>query len=236
MHRKNLRLPGLVAVATLLAAGLAALGLAQGPLHAAAPTTPLASPTLRSSATPRPRATVVPLPKAATATRSGAPTLPIELEVPFVGGAWPVGVFVLGTSEASPKKANLELGVLNEADLPLTIAAAGQYREAVSLYSEGNWKGLFFVGMRTAAGQDLLPSGGGGAADLPPGVWSQMHLEVNLPEGDRLAELRAGLSRDRMAAYPIEAAQLTPAGQPWAAAGAAPTPLAIDATPMPTKS
>ncbi|MFI5267409.1 MAG: hypothetical protein ACHQ7M_08540 [Chloroflexota bacterium] len=194
------------------------------------------SPTATRSHGPTP--TPAPLPKAETVTQAGAPNLPLELQVPFVGGSWPVGVFVLDSHEGpSSKKAgfktlSVELGVLNEAGQPLTIAAAGQYKEAVSLYTEGHWKGLFFVAFRTSGGQDLLPADGGGAADLPPGVWGQMHLEIDLAQDEPPPQLRAGVQHDNMPALALSALTLKPQGQPWAAAGAAPTPVIVTATPM----
>src|SRR5438309_8733004 len=82
-----------------------------------------------------PTATPVPMPKADTFGRAGAPKPPIELSVPFVGGSWPVGVFVLENREGPSKKPDnktvtVEMGVVNEANQPLLIAAAGQFKEA----------------------------------------------------------------------------------------------------------
>lgn len=241
MRRKNLRVLGLAGLAVIVAGGLAAFGVGTASSRTDAPTPVISKQAL--TVTPRPvhsaSPTPAPLPKAATVTRPGVPTPPIELEVPFVGGSWPVGLFLLGTHDSPSKKAGaksveIDLGVLNEADRPLTIAAAGQYREAVSLWAQGRWKGLLFDGFRTAGGLDVLPSGGGGAADLPPGVWGQVHLIAEIDAADSVAEVRVGLTRDHMTAYPLTAATLQVTGQPWAAAGAAATPIVVTATPVPT--
>jgi hypothetical protein len=234
----------------LLAAGaaLALLGGGAGaayslsPARAATPT-----PTPRALATPtpaRPReptATPAPLPRASTLANPGAPALPLDLQVPFVGGSWPVGVFVVGVHRGPAKQAGLttvsvDLGVLNEANQPLTIAASGQYKEAISLYAGGRWKGLFFVAFRTAAGKDVLPSDGSGAADLPPGVWGQTQLQIDVPRDEALPELRVGIRADSTTAGALPALTLAPKGQPWAAPGLAPTPVTVSAAPAPTKS
>src|SRR5205814_7559811 len=47
------------------------------------------------------------------------------------------------------KKKTVEMGLVHEAKQPLLIAAAGQFQEAVSLYSVGRWQGLFFWGFQT---------------------------------------------------------------------------------------
>ena len=232
----------------LLAAG-AALALLGGagavyslsPARAAAPApTPRALATATPVRSREPTATPAPLPRASTLANPGAPALPLDLQVPFVGGSWPVGVFVVGVHEGPAKQAgfktvSVDLGVLNEAAEPLTIAASGQYKEAISLYSAGHWKGLFFVAFRTAAGKDVLPSDGGGAADLPPGVWGQTNLRVDIPQDEALPELRAGIRADSTTAGALPALTLAPKGQPWAAPDLAPTPVTISATPAPTQ-
>ena len=244
MERRNRRRPGAFVLATIAAGSLIALGLgaASGltPTHAAEP--PAAPPSVRATAThaPRPATTPVPLPKAGTVGQPGAPKPPLELDVPFVGGAWPVGLFVLDVKEA-PSKApgaktvTIDLGVLNEASQPLTVGMSVQYKEAISLYSEDRWKGLVFVGLHTAGGRDVLPADGSGADDLPSGVWGQVQVSADIPADDSVSALTAGVGRDHMAGYPLPAATLKVAGQPWAAPGAAATPVSITAAPAPTK-
>jgi hypothetical protein len=161
--------------------------------------------------------------------------------VPFIGGTWPLGIFVLEARESAGKKegyrtVGVEMGILNEASQPLVFAAAGQYKEAVSLYSAGRWRGLFFVGFRTAEGLDVNPTEGSGSAELPPGVWGQTHLELEVPHGDPLPDLRVGTQKDNMVATSLQAVTLKPNGQPWAAAGVGPTPVVISATPAPARS
>jgi len=235
----------IVAAVTLaLVAGLGGAAYSLGSSRDA-PATPVARRAVPNTPTPArtagPTTTPEPLPKADTVSRAGVPKPPVELAVPFVGGAWPVGLFVLSTGETPAKKTGyktvaVELGILNEASQPLLIAVAGQYKEAVSLYSEGRWKGLLFVGFRGASGEDLLPSGGSGAAELPPGVWGQTHLELDVPQGDAAPALRLGIRRDGMEDHPLAAISLKPSGQPWAATGAGPTPVVITATPGPASS
>lgn len=231
----------LFALAGALTLGAAGAGAAYslGPALSATPSTTArvvraASPTAVRSRGPAP--TPQPLPRAGTVTRAGAPAVPVEVDVPFVGGAWPVGIFVVGTRRGPAKQAgyqtfSVDLGVLNEAAQPLTIATAGQYKEAISLYAGGHWKGLFFVAFHTAAGKDSLPSDGSGAADLPPGVWDQTHLQVDLPQGEGEPELRIGVRADSMVAASLASLTFKPQGQPWAAPGLAPTAVAVSPAP-----
>jgi hypothetical protein len=229
-----------LAAAVALTAGGFLAGHSLMPAQATTPPPP-SRPTLTPtpSRAPAARPTLVPVPKAGTFAQAGARP-PIKLDVPSLDGSWPLGLFVLEVKEAPSKQpgkkaVSVELGVVNEAGQTLTIAAAAQYKEAVSLFTGGRWKGLFYAGFRTAGDQDLLPGGGGGAADLPPGVWGQIHLDVDLPPEDSVRYLRLGsTSRDAMIAHELASARLKPDGQPWAAAGAAPTPVSVSTEPAQT--
>jgi hypothetical protein len=236
------RLLGLVTMAAIAAGVILAVGRGNTwpvpPTLAAATTNEAtATPATKPTRTPGLAATPAPLAKADTLERAGAPSLPIELSIPAGGVAWPVGLFALNAQPGASKAGTVvsfELGVLNEAAQPLRIVAAGQYKEAISLYSREHWLGLFFVGFQIG-GREALPSGGGGAADLPPGVWGQVRLEAEPPQGQAVSGLRAGVARDRMTAYPLASISLKPDGQPWASPGAAPTPVKVTATPVATR-
>jgi hypothetical protein len=151
---------------------------------------------------------------------------PIQLDVMALDANWPLGLFVVGGAPAPDNQAfTLQLGILNEASETVSVAAGSQYKEALSVYRNGRWLGLIYVGAVTSSGRNLLPVAGQGTAALPPGVWDQVRFQFAPPDDDPVAAIRFSASGlTAMTTYPLPQVSSKPVGQPWALPGAAATP------------
>ncbi len=230
VRRLIVGLGGLLILCGLAVGATQLLGFGQ-PLIAGRAQAEAATSTPEPTATRLPTATPNPLATAAALGRPAEPLPLIQLLVPVRRALLPLGVFVVKTSVAPSTRAGFntfstDLGILNESADPVKFIASSQYKHAVSLYSGEDWIGLFLVGFRTAAGRDLLPTQGGGAAVLPPAVWGSAHLELELPRDETVSAITTGLNQSRMQAVPLTDATRELGSQVWAP-DAAPTPLAV---------